>query len=139
MPPVGEMNATKVGQALQNAAVVGSSQSIPFSRESNRAMTVPGTQRNPPLVSTSELDQIKRTQYYPGRTVLFHQGERTGGVFIVRRGTVKLSLTSSKGRAVILRIAGPGEILALACVQRKSRTSTGSSSCNYCCTIPRSR
>jgi len=116
MALAGESSTTKSAQELQNAAMVGSSQSIPFLREINRAPMVPMISRNLPITACQELDDIKRIQYYPNRTVLFRQGEQPVGVFILRRGAVKLSITSSKGRAVILRIAGPGEMLGLSSV-----------------------
>ncbi len=114
MPPVGELNINKI--ELQNAVVVGGSQPIPMTRELAHAATAPVLSRNLPPGAVHELDEIKRLQYYPDRSVIFHQGEPTQGVFIIRRGTVKLSMTSSKGRAVILRVAGEGEILGLSSV-----------------------
>ena len=116
MPIVGELSLTETAQGMQSAAVVGSSQSIPFPQELNRVTMVPVLSRSLPQAAFRELDEIKRIQHYPSRSVLFHQGEQPTGVFILRRGSVKLSVTSSKGRAVILRIAGPGEMLALSSV-----------------------
>ena len=84
--------------------------------ESNVSVSLPHLWKSLPRAASRELEEIKRTQYHGNRSVLFHQGERLGGVFILRRGTVKLSMTSSKGRAVILRIAQAGEILGLASV-----------------------
>jgi CRP/FNR family transcriptional regulator len=72
--------------------------------------------RSLPAGVSHELEEVKRTQHYPNRSVLFRQGEYIQGVFIVRSGAVKLSITSSKGRAVILRVAGVGEILGLSSV-----------------------
>ncbi len=116
MPLAGELSMNKSAQEMHNAAVVGSSQSIPFPREVGRTPMVPILSRSLPNAACQELDDIKRIQYYPNRTVLFRQGEIPLGVFILRRGAVKLSITSSKGRAVILRIAGPGEMLGLSSV-----------------------
>jgi CRP/FNR family cyclic AMP-dependent transcriptional regulator len=115
MPIVGEMNAQKLTE-LQNAAVVGSSQPISFIRELSRPVIAAPIARNTPLTAAEQLSEITRTICYPGRSVLFHQGERPAGVFILKRGTVKLSMTSSKGRAVILRIVRSGEMLALSSV-----------------------
>jgi CRP/FNR family transcriptional regulator len=77
---------------------------------------VPTVLRSLPLGASQELERIQRTKCYQGRSVLFHQGERLAGVFVLRRGTVKLSVSSSKGRAVILQFAQMGEILGLASV-----------------------
>jgi CRP/FNR family transcriptional regulator len=116
MPLVGELSVNKTAHGLQNAAVVGGSQSSSFHRELNRVPLVPVLSKSLPPAACQELDEIKRLQFYPSRSVLFHQGELPAGVFILRRGSVKLSMTSSKGRAVILRIAGPGEMLGLSSV-----------------------
>lgn len=59
------------------------------------------------------LDGIKFTSAYPKGAVLFAEQEAPRGVFILCKGRVKLSMTSSEGKSVILRIADPGEILGL--------------------------
>ena len=113
MAPFGDMSVSK---EIQTAAVVGSSQSMHFQRELKPAAIVPVLSRTLPQAAIQELDEIKRVQHYPSRAVLFHQGEQPQGVFMVTHGSVKLSMTSSKGRAVILRVAGAGEILGLSSV-----------------------
>lgn len=59
------------------------------------------------------LDRIKFTSGYPKGAVLFAEQEAPQGVFILSKGRVKLSMTSSEGKSVILRIADPGEVLGL--------------------------
>lgn len=59
------------------------------------------------------LDRIKFTSGYPKGVVLFAEQEAPQGVFILSKGRVKLSMTSSEGKSVILRIADPGEVLGL--------------------------
>lgn len=59
------------------------------------------------------LDHIKFTSGYPKGAVLFTEQETPRGVFILCKGRVKLSMTSSEGKSVILRIASPGEVLGL--------------------------
>jgi len=59
------------------------------------------------------LDGIKYTTAYPERAVLFVEQEAPRGVYFLCKGRVKLSMTSSEGKAVILRIAKPGEVLGL--------------------------
>ena len=56
---------------------------------------------------------IKFVGRYPKGAVLFIEQEAPHGVFILTKGRVKLSLTSSDGRTVILRIVEPGEVLGL--------------------------
>lgn len=63
--------------------------------------------------SLKALDRIKFTSGYPKGAVLFTEQEAPRGVFILCSGRVKLSMTSSEGKSVILRIAGPGEVLGL--------------------------
>jgi len=59
------------------------------------------------------LDRIKFTSTYPRGAVLFVEQEAPRGVFILCKGRVKLSITSSEGKSVILRIVQPGEVLGL--------------------------
>lgn len=58
-------------------------------------------------------DSIKVTTTYPARAVLFVEGEKPHGVFMLTSGRVKLSMCSASGKMMILRIAKPGEILGL--------------------------
>jgi CRP/FNR family transcriptional regulator len=117
MPIVGAVSGVKTAQEMRTAAVVGSSKPIvPFSSDFTSAVTTPTLSKNLPAKANLELDEIKRTQYYQSRSILFHQGEQPSGVFILKCGAVKLSITSSKGRVIILRIAQSGEILALSSV-----------------------
>jgi len=112
MSIVGELSTAKTAH-LQNAAVVGTSQSVSSPRVLSRVVTVPILSKTLPLTAVKELEAFERAQYYTSHSSLFHQGERPGGVFILKSGTVKLSISSSKGRVVILRIATAGEILGL--------------------------
>jgi len=50
---------------------------------------------------------------YPSGVVLFQEGEPAEGIFVVCSGAVKLSVGSSHGDSLLLRSAGPGEILGL--------------------------
>jgi CRP/FNR family transcriptional regulator, cyclic AMP receptor protein len=59
------------------------------------------------------LDAITFTSVYPKGSVLFAEGERPRGVFIICSGRVKLMTSSSEGKTLILRIAEPGEVLGL--------------------------
>ena len=69
----------------------------------------------PPVVADA-LEQEALTTSYPTGAVLFAEGQAPRGVFIVRRGRVKLSICSSDGRTLILRIADPGCVLGVAAV-----------------------
>ena len=62
------------------------------------------------------IEQAALTTTYPTGVVLFCEGQTARGVFIVRRGRVKLSVSASDGRTLILRIAEPGDWLGAASV-----------------------
>ena len=69
----------------------------------------------PPAVAEA-LEQEALTTTYPTGAVLFAEGQAPRGVFIVRRGHVKLSICGSDGRTLILRIVEPGCPLGVAAV-----------------------
>lgn len=60
-----------------------------------------------------DLDTVKSTAAYPEGAVLFMENQDPRGVFVVCEGEVKLSISSSDGKTLILRIAHPGEVLGL--------------------------
>jgi CRP/FNR family cyclic AMP-dependent transcriptional regulator len=53
---------------------------------------------------------------YPAGKIVFSEKDSTSSIYIVLDGEVKLSMNSSDGRRLILRIAKKGEILGLASV-----------------------
>lgn len=59
------------------------------------------------------LDAISFTTTYPGGATVFGEEEAPRGVFVLCKGRVKLTMTSSEGKTVILRIIKPGEVLGL--------------------------
>jgi len=61
---------------------------------------------------------------HPRGKVLFAEGEPGRGVFILRTGRAIVSISSSEGRLVILRIAQPGEVLGLSSVLRNTSYNT---------------
>jgi CRP/FNR family cyclic AMP-dependent transcriptional regulator len=69
----------------------------------------------PPAVADA-LEQEALTTTYPTGAVLFAEGQAPRGVFIVRRGRVKLSVCGSDGRTLILRIVDAGHPLGVAAV-----------------------
>jgi len=56
------------------------------------------------------------TTSYPTGAVLFAEGQSPRGVFLIRRGRVKLSICGSDGRTLILRIVEAGSPLGVAAV-----------------------
>jgi CRP/FNR family transcriptional regulator len=59
------------------------------------------------------LDAIKFSTSYPSGAVLFAEGETARGVMVLCKGRVKVSMTSSEGKTLILRVARAGEVLGL--------------------------
>jgi CRP/FNR family cyclic AMP-dependent transcriptional regulator len=66
--------------------------------------------------SVASLDAIKFTAMYPKGSLLFVEGERARGVFVLCSGKVKLTTSSSEGRTLIVRIAQAGEVLGASAV-----------------------
>jgi len=58
-------------------------------------------------------DEIGVSMSLPSRAILFEEGQRANGVFVVCDGQLKLSTISREGRTMILRLAGPGDVLGL--------------------------
>ncbi len=56
---------------------------------------------------------IKFTIGYPPGATLFVEGQSCRGIYMLCRGRVKLSVTSSDGHTIILKISQPGEVLGL--------------------------
>lgn len=60
-----------------------------------------------------DFDSIKSTAGYPKGSLLFMEKQNARGVFVLCEGEVKLSISSSEGKTLILRVARAGEILGL--------------------------
>jgi CRP/FNR family transcriptional regulator, cyclic AMP receptor protein len=69
---------------------------------------------SPAVADALELEALTTT--YPTGAVLFAEGQAPRGVFIVRRGRVKLSVCGSDGRTLILRMVEAGGALGVAAV-----------------------
>ena len=61
-------------------------------------------------------DTTKASSVYPEGAVLFIERQEARGVFVLCEGQVKLSISSSEGKTLILHIAKPGEVLGLTAV-----------------------
>src|SRR6476620_7902298 len=64
-----------------------------------------------PLIKAFEA--LKITHAYPKGAMLFFEGQPSNGVYMLCCGRVKLTTYSKDGKAMILRVAEPGEILGL--------------------------
>jgi CRP/FNR family transcriptional regulator len=59
------------------------------------------------------LDQVSFLHSYPSGAVLFVEGQTPRGVYVICKGQAKLSVVSEEGRTLIIKIAGPGEVLGI--------------------------
>lgn len=66
-----------------------------------------------PAAALKDFGAAKSLTAYPAGAVLFLETQAPRGVFLLCEGDVKLSISSSEGKTLILRIAKPGEILGL--------------------------
>jgi CRP/FNR family transcriptional regulator, cyclic AMP receptor protein len=66
-----------------------------------------------PADALLDFDAIKAVTRVPRGETLFHEGRVPRGVFVICEGRVKLSVCSENGKRLMLRVAGPGEVLGL--------------------------
>lgn len=66
-----------------------------------------------PTEALAAFDAIKSVSRAPRGDILFHEGRLPKGVFVLCEGRAKLSVCSETGKRLMLRIAGPGEVLGL--------------------------
>src|SRR5438309_2278019 len=60
-----------------------------------------------------DFEQIRLTRTCARGAILFSEGEEPRGVFVLFEGHAKLSVSSSEGKTLILRLAVAGEVLGL--------------------------
>lgn len=58
-------------------------------------------------------DAIKEIAVVPRGATLFAEGRQPRGIFVLCEGRAKLSVCSDTGKRLMLRVAGPGEVLGL--------------------------
>ena len=68
---------------------------------------------NLPPKALQLLDAISSPASYPKDATLFVQGQAPRGVYVLCSGRIKLSMGSSDGKVLILRVAEPGDLLGL--------------------------
>ena len=64
----------------------------------------------------AQLEHVGRLRHYPARAAIFQHGEPANSIYIVRQGTLKLSLNSRRGRCVVFRFAVAEDLLGLSAV-----------------------
>jgi len=68
---------------------------------------------NLPDAALQTFESIKFATAYPPGAVLFVEGQLPRGIFVLCKGSVKLSINSPGGRTMIVKLADPGEVLGL--------------------------
>ena len=66
-----------------------------------------------PIDSLKAFEEINSVATYPRNTILFAEGKPVRGLYLLCDGRAKLSICSELGRRLMLRVAGPGEVLGL--------------------------
>lgn len=66
-----------------------------------------------PSDALQSFDEIKATSVYPRGATLFGEGRQPKGIFVLCDGRAKLSISAENGKRLMLRVAGPGEVLGL--------------------------
>lgn len=66
-----------------------------------------------PRGEISGLNSLKLTRFYPRNSVLFVEGQMSRGVHVLHSGRVKVSITSAEGKALVLRVAQPVDLLGI--------------------------
>jgi len=67
-------------------------------------------------VVLSEWSALRRTSFYPASAILYVEGERPRGLFILCAGKARLTASGKDGKTVTLREVVPGEVMGLSCV-----------------------
>ena len=66
-----------------------------------------------PTDALQAFDAIKTVSLQPRGAVLFAEDRPPRGIFLLCDGRAKLSICSENGKRLMLRVAGPGEVLGL--------------------------
>jgi CRP/FNR family transcriptional regulator len=63
--------------------------------------------------AVKDLNEVKSTAVYPKSAMLFIEGQRARGVFVLCTGRAKLSTGSKEGKTIITKLAEAGDVLGL--------------------------
>lgn len=66
-----------------------------------------------PIGEVRGLDEVKISKYFPRGSVLFVEGQRPSGVYVLCEGRAKVSIGSADGKTLVLRIAKAGDLLGV--------------------------
>jgi CRP/FNR family transcriptional regulator, cyclic AMP receptor protein len=85
-----------------------------------------------PAAALGDFDAVQSISAYPKGTLLFTEKQDSRGIFMLCEGQVKLSVSSSEGKTLILRIVKAGEALGLMAVLSRSRYEATAETCRSC-------
>lgn len=106
------------------------------------AVTDPSREDLQSLINELRASSVSNLNSVHGRgVVLFAEGEPVRGAYILRSGRTTVSISSSEGRVVMLRIAHAGDVLGLSSVLRNGAYDTTVKTLEPCRTdfIPRAQ
>jgi len=66
-----------------------------------------------PLHAIPGFDRLSHRKVFPKGSVLLVEGQAARGVYVLCAGRAKLSITSTEGKTLIVRIARPGDLLGI--------------------------
>ena len=87
-----------------------------------------------------EIDSSKGCNFYNKGQVVFHEGNRTNGIYCINKGKVKLFQIGAEGKEQIIRFAKPGDVVgyrALLSEEPLSASATAIEDDTTICFIPR--
>jgi CRP/FNR family cyclic AMP-dependent transcriptional regulator len=62
------------------------------------------------------INSQKKPVSFPGRQIIFSEGERSDSIFYIERGTVKLTVTSRQGKEAIIGVFSRGDLFGESCI-----------------------
>jgi CRP/FNR family cyclic AMP-dependent transcriptional regulator len=85
-----------------------------------------------PPAALKDFNDIQSTSAYPKGALLFMENQESRGIFMLCEGQVKLSVSSSEGKTLILRIAKAGEVLGLMAALSRTNYEGTAETCRPC-------
>src|SRR5262245_9941606 len=82
--------------------------------------THPASDSQASKISFSGFGKSSLSAIHPRGTLLFREGQILQGVYLLRSGSIKLTISSRRGKVLVLRIAKSGELLGVSSILRNS-------------------
>ena len=84
------------------------------------------------LVEAHGFEGAKVARFYPRGSILFSEGQRLGGVYVLSQGRAKVSVTSAEGKTFLVRIASSGDLLGVKAVLTNSLSGATVEALDHC-------